>query len=183
MKFKLLIIILLVASNFFSQSKTLTDSINDTIERHFEIHKAELYRYGGLTMYGETKFSFSQDQIELELNLLKQTKSTDLINRPTKVVFALCHNLLIHSPEEGEELLYLLNKPTDDPEIIDQLFLEVLFSGSFGEQLALNNLFIINEKWKKVWSSYLKTNAIYDSSIAKIKSAFEGTDNVISDLI
>jgi hypothetical protein len=71
-------------------------------------------------------------------------------------VFALCHNLLIHSPEKGKEFLNLLNKPTEDKEVIGNLFTELIFTGEYGEQIALDNLESNNIGWSQVWAGYLQ---------------------------
>ncbi|MEP2025631.1 hypothetical protein [Reichenbachiella sp.] len=111
------------------------------------------------------------------MELFNQVIETELINNPTKSVFALNHNLLIHSPQKGQDLLALLNKPTDDNEVLSLLFLETLFAGQFGEELALNNLESSNNDWSESWARYLSKNAIYNSSISKINVAIQKSTN------
>lgn len=178
MKITLLISILLITCTAYTQTSIDNDSLEKSITNHFETYSAELFRYGGLAMYGESKNTFSEDQIKKEWSLFEQLKKSDLILKPTKIVFALNHNLLIHSPEKGQELLILLNQPTEDPELINNLFLEFYFSGVFGENLALKNLLNNDNEWGEVWSRYLKNNAIYDSSLEPIKNTIQQTDNL-----
>lgn len=151
------------------------DTMAERIRIHFTQYKAEYFRYGGLTMYGETETKFSATQINLELSLFEQTKKSDLINQPTGEVFGLCHNLLIHSPEKGKELLQLINKPTENKEIINYLFSAFIFTGEYGEQAVLKNLQSTDARWRLIWSRYLKTYAVYDSSIPQIKKTIEET--------
>ncbi len=99
--------------------------MGEAITEHFEKYPPELFRYSGLTIYGETKTSFAQEQIDQELSLFGRLKKSELINKPTGAVFALDHNLLIHSPESGRELLALLNTPTEDRKIVGQLVMQV----------------------------------------------------------
>ena len=168
---------LLVGSCVFAQDRIPADTLDKLITTHFEKHPPELYRYGGLTMYGETKSSFKQKQIDQELRFFEQLKGSELINKPSDIIFALNHNLLIHSPKSGQELLKLLNKPTADSDVISQLYLQVIFSGKFGEALALDNLESIDQAWSTVWANYLRKNAVYNSSIPRIQSHILKTTN------
>ena len=113
MKKLFIFLAILTATNIFAQNIT-SDSIDKKITAHFDKFNSELYRYSGLTIYGESKTTLDKDQITKELQLYNEVKNSDLINKPTNTVFALCHNLLIHSPEKGKEFLKLLNKPTED---------------------------------------------------------------------
>jgi hypothetical protein len=178
MRIKLLILTLLFTCKLYSQTNITADSLNRNITNHFKKYTAELYRYAGLSMYGESKTTFSQSQIDEELALFEQLKASDLINKPTKIVFALNHNLLIHSSTKGEELLSLLNKPTKDSDIIRNLYMEMFFAGEFGEKLVLKNLLITEMNWDEVWAHYLKTNGIYDTSLPQIKSVIQQTNNL-----
>jgi len=107
------------------------ESLGNDITTHFEKYQPELFRYKGLTIYGETKTSSGKDQIEKELQLFRQIRNSDLVRRPTKNVFALCHNIIIHSPDDGKEFLKLLNRPTNDNQIIILLYSEIMFSGEY----------------------------------------------------
>lgn len=173
MKQTLLIIIL-----FSTLTNAFCQTINKKLTEHFEKNIAELNRYGGLTIYGEIKTEIPQDQINTELELFEEIKKSSLIENPTNEVFALCHNLQIHSPEKGKEFLKLLNKPTKNKETIKSLFVEMIFSGEFGEQLAIENLDSANSDWKKTWAYYLSKNAIYDSSIPNIEKYITNTKEV-----
>lgn len=77
------------------------------------------------------------------------------MTRPTNYIFALCHNLLIHSPEKGKLLLNLLNQPTDNQKIISNLSAELISTGEYGEQLALENLESKGAAWSKTWAEFL----------------------------
>lgn len=170
--------ILLIAIFLSTFTNVFCQAIEKKLTKHFEKNIAELNRYGGLTIYGETKKEIPQTQINTELELFEEVKKSSVLANPNNEVFALCHNLQIHSPEKGKELLKLLNKPTKNKEIIKNLFTEINFTGEFGEQLAIENLDSTNSDWKKIWSIYLSKNAIYDSSIPNIEKHISNTKDV-----
>ncbi|MEO9804226.1 MAG: hypothetical protein ABJF04_13300 [Reichenbachiella sp.] len=178
MKSKILILLLLTSRNIFSQDQQTIEYLDNKIADHFDNYTPELYRYGGLTFYGETATTFSSQQVDEELELFNLLKESPLLDAPSKRVFALSHNLLIHSPKQGRELLSLLNRPTENTEIISQLFLEALFAGPYGEEVALDNLESSNQSWSEYWAGYLNRNAIYDTSISRIMSAIQSSKNV-----
>jgi hypothetical protein len=161
-----------------AQSSTTVESLDKDITTHFEKYRPELFRYSGLTIYGETKTTFEKEQIERELQLFNLVRNSDLISKPTKNVFALCHNIIIHSPDYGKEFLKLLNKPTTDKQIISLLYSEIMFTGEYGEQLALDNLESDNKSWSETWSTYLSLLAIYESSIPRIEKVLSETNDV-----
>jgi hypothetical protein len=161
-----------------AQNSITTESLDKEISAHFEKYQPELFRYSGLTIYGESKTTFEKVQIERELELFNQVKNSDLITKPTENVFALCHNIIIHSPDSGREFLKLLNKETNDENTISSLYSEIMFTGEFGEQLALDNLESDNKDWSKTWSNYLSLQAIYESSISRIEKLLKETDDI-----
>jgi hypothetical protein len=167
---------ILIATNIFAQ-KITPDSLENKIAIHFDKFRTELYGYSGMTNYGESKTIFGKDQIKKELQFYKEVKNSQLINNPTNTVFALCHNLLIHSPSEGKEFLKLLNKPTEEEEIILNLYIELIFTGEYGEQIALDNLESNNIEWSKTWAGYLSLYAIYESSIPRIEMMLQKTND------
>ncbi|NRT14673.1 hypothetical protein HNP99_001017 [Flavobacterium sp. 28A] len=177
-------LLIITATNTFAQSIT-SDSLDKKIIAHFDEFKPELYRFSGLSFYGESKATFEKEQIIKELQLYNEVKKAILINKPTNSVFALCHNLLIHSPEKGKELLALLNKPTENNETIANLFTELIFTAEYGEQMALDNLKSNNIGWSKIWAGYLSSLAIYESSIPIIEKIFQQTNDteIQQDLI
>jgi len=172
------LLILTTGTIVTAQSPPTADTLDKEISAHFDKYQPELFRYSGLTIYGEGKTTFEQNQIEIELQLFKQVKNSDLISKPTENVFALCHNLLIHSPDDGKEFLKLLNKPTKDKSVVNLLYSEIMFAGEYGEQLTLDNLKTDNEDWVKTWSSYLSLLAIYESSIPGIEKALQETTDI-----
>jgi hypothetical protein len=155
-----------------------TELVNKKIQEHFSEFKPEVYKFSGLTMYGRTKnMNFSAYQINKELELFNEIIESGLINNPTNQVCALCHNIIIHSTAKGKEFLTLLNKPTTDKNIINNLFSDFIFTEEFGEQLALANLNSTDENWRLTWSEYLNMYAIYDSSIPTIKNKIQEEHN------
>jgi hypothetical protein len=174
-KMVLCIVFVVSSTNIFAQISA--DSLDNKILHHFEEFLPELYLYDDFAMYGVTLPDFDEDQITKEQELYREVINSELIDKPTKPVFALCHNLLIHSPDKGEEFLKLLNRPTDDEETISNLSLEFIFSGEFGEKLALDNVESDNVQWREKWSDYLRKFAIYESSIPKIMDILQKTDN------
>ena len=164
--------------NLVAQNEITPDSIDRKISSHFDEYRAELFRYGGLTYYGETVTDFSKKQVENELNLFDEVKKSDLVNNPTKAVFALCHNILIHTPEVGKAFLKLLNKPTTDDDILGFLWVEMILAGEFGEQLALDNVESNDTEWSNTWSFFLGRNAIYESSIPRIERIYHQTNDI-----
>lgn len=177
-KIMMFLIVALTATNLFAQNELTADSLDSKIKSHFDEYRSELFRYSGLTYYGESITEFSKKQIEIELNLFDEVRKNDLINTPTNAVFALCHNILIHTPEEGKAFLKLLNKPTTNENIINFLWVEIIFAGELGEQLVLNNVESNNTEWSNIWAEYLSRNAIYESSIPRIERIYHQTDNV-----
>jgi hypothetical protein len=175
----LTISIFLITSLYgFCQNSISADSIDKMLEEYYKKNTPELYRYGRLTIYGEIITKFSNEQIQKEKELFNLLKNSELINKPNDNVFALCHNLLIHSPEDGKNCLLLLNRPTNDENIIHNLFTEVFFSEEFGEQLAMDNVESQNIEWSKTWSEYLSTWAIFNSSIPRLKKMYEQTNDI-----
>lgn len=172
------LIVTLTVTNLFAQNEITSDSLDNKIKAHFEEYRSELFRYGGLTYYGETVTVFEKGQIEKELNLFSEIKNSELINNPTNSVFALCHNILIHTPEEGKVFLKLLNKPTTNDDILGLLWVEMIFTGEFGEQLVLNNVESNDAKWSNTWSFFLRQNAIYESSIPRIEKIYSQTEDI-----
>lgn len=78
-----------------------------------------------------------------------------------------------------------MNQPTTNEDIIGLLYLEIIFAGEFGEQLAVDNLESNNKEWSKAWAGYLSSFAIYESSIPRIEKALQQTDDteIKQDLI
>ncbi|HYV94853.1 MAG TPA: hypothetical protein VE978_23970 [Chitinophagales bacterium] len=179
------IITVAIVTNSFAQAAISADSLDKKLSAYFDEYTPELFRYSGLTFYGEARINFSQDQISKEIQLLNEVKKSDLLNKPTPNVFALCHNIIIHSPSDGKEFLKLLDKPTTDEYIIGLLYSEMIFTGEFGEQLALDNLESTDLTWSKTWANYLSEHAIYESSLPRIEKMLQRTnDNEIKqDLI
>ena len=165
------------ANDVISQIAIMPDSLEKKISAHFEQYTPELFSTSDLAIYGEIPTSFDQDQITKELQLFNEVKNSDLINVPTNIVFALCHNILIHSSEKGKEFLKLLNKPTENKEIIDRLFNEMVFTGKFGELMALDNLESNNIEWSKTWAAFISSNVIYESSIPRIEKMLQQTND------
>lgn len=172
------LLILTTGTIVIAQSSSTVESLDKDISAHFDKYRPELFRYSGLAIYGETMTTFEKSQIEKELQLFKQVENSDLINKPTENVFALCHNIIIHSPDDGREFLKLLNKPTNDRNTISSLYSEIMFTGEFGEQLALDNLESDNKDWSKTWANYLSLLAIYESSIARIEKVLKETTDI-----
>ena len=167
------ILLFATSTNFFSQNIITPDSLDKKIATHFDKYRPELFRYRGLTSYGETQITFNKTQTEKELQLFNEVKHSDLLNKPTNNVFALCHNILIHTAYTGKVFLRLLNKPTNDERVIEQLYLEMIFTGAYGEQLALDNLESNNEEWSETWAGYLSSYAIYESSNSRIEKILQ----------
>ena len=81
MKQIFLIIIFLSAINNVS-----CQTIEKKLTEHFEKNIAELFRYRGLTIYGEKKNEIPQTQINRELELLEEVKKSSLIKNPNNSV-------------------------------------------------------------------------------------------------
>jgi hypothetical protein len=175
MKYIYTFVILLLTIPLLAQTSV---SVDKQIRDHFSEFKPEAYAYYGLTSYGRNKnTAFTDYQIKEELRLYSEVIKSGLIDNPTNDVFALCHNILIHSPEKGKEFLSLLNKPTTSRNITDNLFSDFIFTEEFGEQLALANLNSADENWRLLWSRYLKAYAMYDSSIPTIQAEISKQTN------
>jgi hypothetical protein len=179
--------LLLIANVYACMSQTAVSpgQIEKKIVQHFSQYTPESKRYSGSTAYGEKKVVFEKEQIEKELQLFEEIKKSPPIEYPTTDVFDLCHNILIHSPEKGKEFLTLLNHPTEDKQTLMSLYMDAIFTGEFGEQLALKNLASDNAYWRDSWRIYLGSFAVYESSIPVIEKALEqATDpDIQRDLI
>lgn len=153
------------------------DSIRELLDRklleHFDQYIPETQRYSSLTTFGEKKDTFEKEQIDRELKLFEEVKKSSFIKEPTPEVFDLCHNILIHSPEKGQEFLLLLNHPFSNKELMMAFFMEAIFTGEFGERLALKNLTSENQEWRMEWAGYLAAFAIYESSIPMIEKTMQ----------
>lgn len=158
------------------------DSIRELLDRkileHFDQYMPETQRYSSLTTFGEKKDKFDKEQVDKELRLFEEVKKSSLIKEPTPEVFDLCHNILIHSPEKGQEFLLLLNHPFSNKELLMSFFMEAIFTGEFGERLALKNLTSENLEWRKDWAGYLAAFAIYESSIPMIEKTLQISKDV-----
>ncbi|MCU0417782.1 MAG: hypothetical protein MUE33_11430 [Cytophagaceae bacterium] len=174
MKSILIVTLFLFTWNIFAQS----DTIDRLIQLHFEKHPPELYKTDNPSLYGNVKTDFTDEQIKDELALYTLVSSGEIINNPTSNTLALCHNILIHTPEKGKEFLIALNKPTDKKEIINFLWSEFIFTGEFGEQQAIKNLNSSHIEWQLTWAKYLNKYAVYDSSIPSIKNIISETNNI-----
>lgn len=161
-----------------AQTKINTDSLEKEITLHFKIHPPEAERYSNLTKFGDANVSFGKEQITKELQLAEAVKKSGLIDQPTMDVLDLCHNISIHSPEKGKELLTLLNQPLKDPQLIVPFFMQIVFTGEFGEQLMLKNLNSANVEWQKECAGYLASFATYESSVPLIEKKIKTTDDL-----
>jgi hypothetical protein len=170
-------LLILLSLHVYSQKSITADSIGKILTIHFEMYQPEMYKYSSLKAYSEQPPFLSEEQILKERELYKLILSSDY-NTSTSYIFEFCHNLLIHTPNLGYECLKHLNQPTDDDQIIESLFMQMLFAEEFGEQLAVNNLFSDRLNWKKRWSDYLSIYAIYESSIPQIEKSIKQTGNL-----
>ena len=186
MKIKFTLLLLLaVELTVTGQNKINSDSLLREIKLHFKIYPPEAQRYSGLTSYGETKASFTKEQITKELQLADAVKKTELMLHPTMEVLDLCHNISIHSTEKGKEFLTLLNNPLEDKELRVPFYMEIIFAGEFGEQLMLKNMASTNLDWRRDCAGFLGSFAIYESSIHTIEKIIltEKDSEVQQDLI
>lgn len=169
----LAIIILLMTMRTNAQTDSIAELLDRKLQEHFDQYMAETQRYNSLTTFGEKKDTFEKKQIDAELKLYEEIKRSNLIREPTIYVFDLCHNILIHSPEKGQEFLTLLNHPFSNKELQMPFFMEAIFTGEFGERLALKNLTSENKEWRMEWAGYLAAFAIYESSIPMIEKTLQ----------
>lgn len=173
-----LILLFFLVLNTSAQIKINSDSLAKEIKIHFKTHSPEAKRYSSLTTFGETKFSFTKEQIAKELELADALKKSELIQQPTLDLIDLCHNISIHSPERGKELLSLLNQPLKDEELLVPFFMEIIFAGEYGEQLMLKNLSSTNLDWKRNCAGYLGSFAIYESSVPTIEKVIKTSNDL-----
>ncbi len=179
MKIRFTLFLLYTAAlNVTAQTKINSDSLEKEITLHFKIHPPEAERYSDLTKFGEANVSFDKEQISKELQLAEAVKKSKLIDYPTMDVLDLCHNISIHSPEKGKELLTLLNQPLKDPQLIVPFFMQIVFTGEFGEQLMLKNLNSPNMEWQKECAGYLASFAAYESSVPLIQKKIKTTEDL-----
>jgi hypothetical protein len=156
-----------------------SDSLDQVLERFFKESPPELFKYGGLAMYGEEKAVFGPERIGKENDLLELVQGSELMQHPTNNVWALCHDVLIHSPAKGQQFLTTLNEAVAGRDTLDQLFTELLFAGEFGEALAVGNLRSDDPEMVRTWSSYLSKNAIRTSSVPAIEEELTATKDTL----
>lgn len=174
MKIQWITFLLFISSvNLIGQTDSIREAIDRKLLEHFDQYIPETKRYSSLTTFGEKKDKFEKEQIDKELKLFEDVKKSSLIKEPTPEIIDLCHNILIHSPEKGHEFLLLLNHPFSNKELLLSFFMEAIFTGEFGERLALKNLTSENMEWRKDWSGYLAAFAIYESSIPMIEKTLQ----------
>jgi hypothetical protein len=174
MKLKL-IALLIIASAYTGSGQAVRSPspIEKKIIQHFSQYTPESKRYNSSATYGEKRAAFEKEQIDKELELFEEVKISSLIEHPSADVFDLCHNILIHSPKKGKEFLTLLNHPNENRETLMPFYMDAIFTGEFGEQLALKNLTSDNADWRNNWGIYLGTFAVYESSIPIIEKVLE----------
>lgn len=176
MKLKLIALLLIIsACTSLGQNAPSLDPLEKKIIQHFSQYMPESKRYTGVATYVDKKVIFEKEQIDKELQLAEEVKKSPLLENPTAEVFDLCHNLLVHSPEKGKEFFTLLNHPNNNKETLMPFYMNAIFTGEFGEQLALKNLTSDNADWRNNWSIYLGSFAIYPSSIPVIEKMLEQT--------
>lgn len=173
MKLRLTLLLLCSAFMAICQTDSVTDALQVKLTDHFNQYLAESQRHSGLTTFGEKKEVFDKEQVDKELQLFEEIKKSVLISNPTTDVFDLCHNLLIHSPEKGKEFLTLLNHPMSNKELLMPFYMEIIFTGEFGERLMLKNLTDENLDWRRDCAGYLGGFAIYESSIPMIEKTLQ----------
>ncbi len=171
--------------NNSKQAVSIADALEKKINAHFKKFTPELRRYTyrmvnaypeSITAYGESLTIFSPKQITAEIALFHEVKNSDVMSSVLVSVFALCHNILIHSVGTGYECLTFLNSQTQkDKKIGTLLMWEFFFAEEFGEGLALHNLESNDVVWSQMWANYLSEAAIYESSIARIETVLQNT--------
>src|SRR5689334_22141812 len=105
----LLVVCLFGVATVEARSQGNADSLDQALASFFKEHPPELFRYGGLAMYGEEAEPFDQARIAQEIGFVKQVRASQRMQHPTDPVWALCHDVLIHSPAVGREFLSALN--------------------------------------------------------------------------
>lgn len=178
MKIRLFILLFICSFNLIGQTDTTYNILQEKIIEHFEHYLPESQRHSDLTSFGEIKKAFEKEQVNKELQLFEEVKKSPLLAEPTREVFDLCHNILIHSPEKGKEFLTLLNHPLHNKELLMPFYMEILFTGEFGERLMLQNLTSPDLDWRRDCSSYLGAFAIYESSIPMIEKTLQISKDV-----
>ncbi len=182
--FLFLLFISFTCVDFAAQSVKNIESLEREIEFHFKKFTPEYNKFASIINFNSDVNKITKNQIRKEIRFYESIKNTKLINEPTEIIFILCHNLLIHSPICGKDLLNLLTKPTSKIDVIGNLYVEYIFMGEYGEQIALECLQSTNISWQKTWAHYLSENGSYDSSIPVIKKVISNTkDTIIQGLL
>lgn len=173
MKLRLILLFSCIAFSIVGQTDSITNALQEKLSAHFMQYMPESQRYSDITSFGEKKTNFDKEQIDKELHLFEEVKKSGLIKEPTSEVFDLCHNILIHSRDKGETFLTLLSHPISNKELLMPFFMEIVFTGEFGERLMLQNLTSDNLEWKRDCAGYLGAFAIYESSIPMIEKTLQ----------
>ena len=146
------------------------------LKSHFDKTTPELLRYQNrLTLYGESLRSTRppNETIEQEIELWRRARETDFAKKPSRLLFALCHNLLIYEPETGRQLLEEINHFEYDKQVRAYLAQAALATERWGEAFALRNLESPDLERRRFWTQYLVNYATYEESIPSIRARFE----------
>jgi hypothetical protein len=153
------------------------EDIEGAIKQHFEKVTPELNRYGSrITLYGEclSKTRPPQEFVDQEVALVKQARAAGFTQKPSPLLFALCHNLLVYQPDDGRELLEEINQLELSADVRRYLTTATLAAGQWGEQFALRNLRSPELERRKFWMNHLTNFAIHEESIPNILELYEG---------
>ena len=156
---------------FIAQPALSQEEVETAIKKHFEQVPPALLRYGSrITMYGEClcKTRPSTEVIEQEIALYQQALAAGLTQKPSRLLLALCHNLLIYHPETGRKFMEEINKREYTQELRQYLATAALAAGRWGEAFALGNLESPDLERRKFWAMHLNRFAIYEESIPSI---------------
>lgn len=182
----ILLILLSYISYSQSQSKdtsrekvSIIEDVENSLIEHFKKYPPELLKYNrGLTTYGGEKTKFTSEQIELELNLLDEIKLNKLHLSPSQTMFLLIHNVMIHSPKKGKEIVLDFNLPTKDDALISYLLMAFMIMGEEGEKLVIENILSSDSSWSKTWVNLYHIHFIYESSLKSIESIIRQTNDI-----
>src|SRR5262249_34794379 len=150
---------------------------------------AELARYDGLAIYGETQSATmpGKEAIAAEVALLADAKASGLLAKLAPEVQQLGHNVIVHSPAMAQDYLDALHDAANggDRKIHRVLYFATMAAGEAGERAAVAELQAEKVERRLFWASLLSRRAIYTSSVGPIEKrvGVETDSNVRAALV
>jgi hypothetical protein len=161
------LLVLLISSPLPGQTVT-QGAFEKSLLQFQQTHRPELFRYSGLTTFGESLSGTrpSPKEIEALRAFLDQAIQSGAFEKPSIPLAALIHELLVWAPDMRASLLQrLITAPyPEDPDLEGALFVGILASGQAGEETVIGLLASKDQKWQAFAQSFLSKEAVSPTS-------------------